>query len=76
MKIYGVDEYDIGHDFNVHISSSRVNPVAVPDGSLYPPIASAAGCALLGGGLIYAVALVVRRRRPKVQAADLRAGAS
>jgi hypothetical protein len=63
VDIYYVGDADVGHDINVHISHSRRKPMAIPDGSRYPVIMLAAGCALVGAGIVTAVIPVVRRRR-------------
>jgi hypothetical protein len=66
VNVWFVDDPDVGHDVDVHISRKTKNPVAIPDRSIFPPIMLVAGCALAGAGVITAVITVVRRPRSTV----------
>jgi hypothetical protein len=63
VDVWFVDNPDVGHDIDVHISRKRKNPVAIPNRSVFPTVGLAAGCALVGAGLITAVVTIVRRVR-------------
>jgi hypothetical protein len=63
VDIWFVDDPDVGHDIDVHISRKRKNPVAIPNRSVFPPVALVAGCALVGAGVVTAVVTIVRRVR-------------